>query len=278
MRWNKRYCSEECKLKCKINKIQLMCSGCGKEFEQFRWFKRKTNYCSTECYRSSTKLKEKRSCKVCAKEFWAKNFHVIKGFGIYCSRECQFKDYPKRIRKNCEFCGKFFSVQPSIQNKRNHCNKKCFDDSMRDYVTCNCRNCHVDFEIPRWELNRGRGTFCKYKCFIEFQGETYIEGKVRKILEKMKVEFIQEAKFNRFRIDFLVGKVAIECDGEYWHQSEYAKDRDSRKDKLLASLGYKIVRLAGKKINNSSENTLQKLIEKALSYSSKTKLINPEMN
>ena len=97
-----------------------MCSGCGKEFEQFRWFKRKTNYCSTECYRSSTKLKEKRSCKVCAKEFWAKNFHVIKGFGIYCSRECQFKDYPKRIRKNCEFCGKFFSVQPSIQNKRNH--------------------------------------------------------------------------------------------------------------------------------------------------------------
>lgn len=257
------FCSIACKGKSQEKRITLACDGCSRSFSIWPCFKRKNNYCSVTCYRDTTRRKEMRECKVCGKEFLAKSYLIKRGFGIFCSRECQHKTYPERVVKNCLNCDNQFSVWPSHAHLAKFCSKECADDFKRDYVDLVCKNCEKPFKIPRWELNRGRGTFCTRECFIKFNGESSLEEKMRKVLTKAKIKFLQEYKFGRFRADFLLTdlKTVVECDGEFWHMSSKAKSRDARKDEYLKKEGYKVIRMTGTNINNYSE---KKLIERIL--------------
>jgi very-short-patch-repair endonuclease len=133
---------------------------------------------------------------------------------------------------------------------------------MRDYVVCVCRNCHGNFDLPRWDLNRGRGTYCSRKCFVSYGGSSLLEIKMEKALILSKLKFEREVKFKRFHVDFLLEKykTAIECDGEYWHLIPKNIERDRRKDVLLQSLGYKVLRFTGNELDKLDENKLSKLL------------------
>lgn len=220
-----------------------------------------------KCYWDSTRLKKIRICKVCNKEFVAKNSLIMKGFGIFCSRRCQHKTYPKKVKKTCPQCKKVFLIPPSWDPVRTFCSKKCQDDSMRDYVSCVCRCCKKTFEIPRSDLNRGRGTYCSRRCFVSYQGSSLLELKMEKALTLAKLNFEREVKFKRFHVDFIIEKykTAIECDGEYWHLIPKIQERDKRKNILLESLGYKLLRFTGTEINKFSENNLSKILLQKLS-------------
>lgn len=248
---DRKFCSKKCKSLSQIKRIRLVCAGCGKEFLNLPYLKRKTNYCSMKCYWDSTRLKQKRVCKRCGKEFWADNSLIQKGFGLYCNRKCQFEDYPDRVHKICPQCGNEFEVPPSIDELRKFCSNKCRDSAVRDYVSRICRKCGKKFELPRSDLNRGRGNFCTFRCYLTYRGQSTLEEKMERALNLASIKFEREIKFKRFHVDFLIKdlKTVIECDGEYWHLMPIIQERDKRKDELLKNLGYKVLRFSGETIS-----------------------------
>ncbi len=261
-----KFCSRECKSKSQELKVGYICKGCGKLFKNWPCMKRKTNYCSISCYWNSTRTGQKRFCKVCNKVFTATGAQVRHGFGIFCSRKCQHKTYPDQVKKICPQCKKTYFVPPCWASKRNFCSKRCQDDSMRDYVPCVCKNCNKKFEIPRSDLNRGRGTYCSRKCFVSYKGSSLLELKMEKALTLAKIKFKREVKFKRFHVDFLLEKykTVIECDGEYWHLIPKIMERDKRKDILLQSLGFKVLRFTGSELKKLDESKLTSTIVQKL--------------
>lgn len=256
--WGKKFCSRECKSLSQIKRITLSCLGCDKNFQIKPYLKRKANFCSLRCYRDITKTKETRSCTICGNKFTATDSQIRDGFGIYCSRKCQHTTYPKQIKKICPNCQKVYWVPPCWAPKRTFCSKKCQDDSMRDYVSRICRHCKNEFELPRSDLDRGRGNFCTYRCYLTYRGPSLLEEKMERVLNFAGIKFEREIKFKRFHVDFLIRslKTVIECDGEYWHLMPKIQERDKRKDKLLKSLGYKIFRFSGHEIDKFTEKEL----------------------
>lgn len=255
-----KFCSRKCKSESQKKRIFVVCSGCKKQFSILPYLKRSTNYCSRDCYLNSTKEGEERFCRLCHNKFYAKGFLVKKGFGFFCSRECQLKAYPSKIRKYCLQCEKTIAVWPAKVKLVKFCSKKCRDDSMRDYISSLCRKCGKKFDLPRSDLNRGRGNFCSRQCYINYRGETSIEKKVRLCLEKARISYKQEAKIGYYRVDFLLPdlNVVVECDGVYWHKNSQLRDR--RKNSFLSHKGYRVVRISEEEINKSSGEILEKLL------------------
>lgn len=247
--------------------IVVKCDGCGILFSKMSYFERHFNYCSLDCYWNTTRRKQLRSCKVCGKEFWAKKPLIDKGFGIFCSRRCQHKTYPPKVKKKCIKCGKYVFVWPSHAKLTKYCSEKCRDDSRRDYVASVCRKCGKKFELPRSDWNRGRGNFCKYRCYLTYRGPSTLEEKMERVLNILGIKFEREIKFKRFHVDFLIDKLrlVIECDGEHWHMSPKIRDRDRRKELYLQSLGYRVLRFSGRQITNSPEVLLAKVVRKQIS-------------
>lgn len=242
----------KCSCTLKIRTI-LSCNYCKKEFLILPYLIRKTNYCSLKCYWIATDRKQQRICRLCNRKFYADNALIQKGFGFYCSRDCWFSLF-RQARQNikCIQCGRERSIFPALLKKNpKYCSKKCSDDFRRDYVSKVCKNCKKRFELPRTDLNRGRGLFCSRKCYKHFDGETSIERLIRLELQKLKEPFEQEWKIGRYYADFYLPErdLIIECDGEYWHSSQTVKLRDKRKDKFLRKQGYKIMRLTEGSIN-----------------------------
>ncbi len=163
-----------------------------------------------------------------------------------------FNQQKKKIE--CKQCGKEFKVIRAVYKKNpKYCSKKCKDNSELNRFILVCKGCGKEFEITPSDLNRGRGTFCTWKCFKKYKGESSLELIVRQQLEKLNEPFQQEMRVKRFRADFYLPNrnLIVECDGEYWHMSEKVKLRDQRKDKLLKIMGYDILRLSGQDIINS---------------------------
>lgn len=263
---DRKFCSRKCKSLSQIKRTILICNGCGKQFTIWPYLRRKTNYCSVKCYLDSTRRKHSAKCIVCDKDFLVKEYLVKKGFGFYCSRKCQHLAYPKQVKKTCPQCKKEFWVPPSWAPKRTFCSKKCQDDSMRDHVSSTCKKCGKTFELPRGDLKRGRGNFCTYRCYLTYRGPSTLEEKMEKALNLAGIKYEREVKFKRFHVDFLLreSETVIECDGEYWHLMPKIQDRDKRKNELLKSLGYKVLRFAGHEMAKLSEKQLSSEILNSL--------------
>ena len=65
-----------------------------------------------------------------------------------------------------------------------------------------------------------------------------------------------------FCVDFVLPEhnIIIECDGNYWHSSLCAKNRDKIKDKLLTSLGYQVCRFGEDSIKSNSLECIKGVI------------------
>lgn len=257
----KRY---KCKCSLKL-RVLLRCTYCKKSFLNFPYLIRKTNYCSLECYWTGTKKKKLKTCKLCGKKFLIKSYLVEQGFGFYCSKDCWFALFEQSKKKvKCKQCKKEFLVIRAVYKKHpKFCSKVCKDDFERDYVARICRGCKKGFELPRSQLNRGRGSFCTWECYKKFKGETTIERLVRLQLQKLKEPFQQEVRLGKFRADFYLPNrnIIIECDGKYWHGNVKAWERDKRKDNFLIQLGYQVVRFSEDKIRQHDWKNLEILLK-----------------
>ncbi len=258
-----KFCSCRCKNDSQKRIVVVSCANCGKEFSTKPYLKKSLNYCSRECYWDAARKKQERTCIVCGKKFKVKEYLVKQGFGKYCSRECQFAVYKKkRFRIVCKNCGKEFWLAPSVAKKKSFCSKQCKDDHERDYVTRICKNCKKKFLLPRWELEKGKGTFCSRECYYRFNGESSIEALMKRALEETNIDFEREVQIGKYCVDFLISgkKIVIECDGDYWHGRHQDKEKDKRRDEFLKAKGYLIYRFGESEIKTSAKGCVNRIL------------------
>lgn len=94
----------------------------------------------------------------------------------------------------------------------------------------------------RMWADRDEATKCRIISRVNtYNGPTSIELLVAQELFDRGISFEPEARIGWYRVDFLIGQLVIECDGEYWHP--VGNKRDARKDAYLERKGYVVVRL-----------------------------------
>lgn len=116
---------------------------------------------------------------------------------------------------------------------RKHCSEEC----RRPARVINCEECGDNFRVVPSDKNR---RFCSFACYRRSNSETRLEARIGAALQDLGVRFVREHRVGRYSVDFaVVGiKLAIEADGDYWHDAE----KDARRDKVLASMGWATVR------------------------------------
>jgi very-short-patch-repair endonuclease len=99
------------------------------------------------------------------------------------------------------------------------------------------------------------------------QRPTDLERIVQSWLDAAGLSYARQVVEDRWIIDFVVGRTAIECDGHVWHtdgdwQGYGRTERNMRKDAYLKALGYRVVRLSEKQIKNGRARAgLLKILE-----------------
>lgn len=81
---------------------------------------------------------------------------------------------------------------------------------------------------------------------------TYPEKVAFDWFTKQNYDFQHNKKIDRFYPDFVIDKIIVEIDGEYWHDENSDKERDL----ILSELGYKIYRI---KVKENIEDKLKEI-------------------
>lgn len=110
-----------------------------------------------------------------------------------------------------------------------------------------CKNCDKKL-TGRWK------NFCCRKCGSLYyirthHKETDIERKLRIWLESKNIKFATQQTVENITVpDFLIGKIALFADGEFWHDRPRRKYLDNRINIRLEKRGYKVLRYKGSDI------------------------------
>ena len=88
--------------------------------------------------------------------------------------------------------------------------------------------------------------------------KTSLEKAVEVLLTALKIEFIYQYPACGYLIDFYLPdyKIAVECDGTYWHSRPGSQDHDRRRDAILLQQGLRVVRLGESVICSLSPDDL----------------------
>ena len=135
-------------------------------------------------------------CNNCGKEFYAKTRRAR-----YCCKKCMDDAYEKKVKENkigsknkqivCVHCGKPFYVSQSRVNQSEkkgyeikYCSKSCHESDKNrtlhqpNYSKLNieriCKICGKPFLTRQYDIDKGNGIFCSYKC----AGESKQQGVV----------------------------------------------------------------------------------------------------
>ena len=233
-------------------KVKIQCVQCGKIFEtQGCWAKRGKKFCSVKCKNVYMEKYELQKCMTCGNEF--KPHQKNRKFcSLLCAYGVRTGDV-KHFNAECKYCGKGIRKKPS--KNAVYCSQECRKKDKRIYK--NCLNCGKEFFIVRSDPDTRN--FCSFVCYRKYKGESSIEKKFREELEKRNIFFNQEVKFGRYSIDFVVGNIAIELDGNYWHDKENVKKRDKLKEEKIIENNYKFLRFKEKDIKFDIEKCFRKL-------------------
>ncbi len=63
------------------------------------------------------------------------------------------------------------------------------------------------------------------------------------VLSKRDVSFRREAPVGRYRLDFLIGNIDLEIDGDQHYTDKRIVASDSRRDLFLSERGYRVIRI-----------------------------------
>lgn len=87
---------------------------------------------------------------------------------------------------------------------------------------------------------------------------TYPEKVALDYLVRNGVKFEHQKKIDKYYVDFCIGNVVIEIDGEQWHP--IGNERDAKRDKVLNGLGYIVFRIRSKeRIEDRLSDILSKI-------------------
>ena len=102
-----------------------------------------------------------------------------------------------------------------------------------------------------WHVNN---PFRKYR-------NTSIELKIEEELRRRNIDYQKQVPlFGVTIVDFLLrNKIAIYCDGDYWHNRPEVKVRDKRQNKILKENGFRIFRFSEHEINESPKRCIDQI-------------------
>jgi very-short-patch-repair endonuclease len=168
------------------------------------------------------------------------------------------------LDRTCEYCGQQFTVQkPSA--KQRFCSKACgyanrkgsnATNWLEDMPHMTCRVCGKNFRLPSKTI-KGKRYTCSYTCKNVWQ-KTHQKNKatnIEQVTEKALKErgWCYESQVglcNIVVVDFYLpnSKIAIFCDGDYWHSLPGKAKRDQRQTEILNQSGYTVYRFLGSEI------------------------------
>lgn len=122
----------------------------------------------------------------------------------------------------CEICGKKRLVRYSLQSRYRACSRACAA------------------EIGRRAWPRISSI---EKAMAKAFKEIGLSPEAQYPIDKLTVDFAFPEK-----------KLAIECDGTYWHGNKAQKHRDFKKDRVLKKFGWRIIRLSEDDIVSNSHD------------------------
>ena len=199
------------------------------------------------------------------------------GSGRFCSTKCArgFSTKAKRkeinekvsktlssppLIKKCKHCGCNFNA---TKKGKLFCSKSCSAKSRwkdKDYRKT-ISNHSKKRAIKRHLEGDPSFGWMKRSNLIPSYPETFFMG----LLEDNKIKYRREYKMGRYFIDFAImeKKIALEIDGAH-HQIKEVKEKDKRKDKFLNELGWTVIRIPWKGVQEANSQFNSFLIEAGL--------------
>ena len=236
---------------------------------------------------------DENKCHICGSMFASR-----KRGAKYCSRKCQVESLIRRnktlkgqrrveyIERVCPVCGKKRHIMPALHDKaERYCSRKCADIGHSQRMTADsnsnwkgglrsfvCAVCGKPYKVHLYRATHTSTRFCSRSCASVYN--------VRHNMKRagLDIEVIFEAELNRRCIkystqvligeaktvvDFVVGKTAIYCDGDYWHSFPKTIIRDAKQDQSLLEMGYSVFRFKGSEIKKD----IGKCVDKCFSQS-----------
>lgn len=280
----RRFCSiicarraiDEHKRQNKQEKPSQPCAQCGKPFVPRD---SKQRFCSRTCGNLSRRgERHERTCIVCGNTFTQARSELS---GKYCSRACSDsadKSAPRRlprIKKVCPFCNKEFETLP--YNETGCCSRTCAARHKaktvvgenhplhKPKVEMKCEVCGKVCQVKPSLVSRFRA--CSRRC-ASYLGKianpriSSIETAMLAALEARGLS--PQGQFSEvpFWIDiaFPSVKLAIECDGDYWHGNKRQQAKDRQKDHYLRRRGWHVLRITETEIKTDIDECVAKVI------------------
>ncbi|MDR3354087.1 MAG: DUF559 domain-containing protein [Synergistaceae bacterium] len=98
---------------------------------------------------------------------------------------------------------------------------------------------------------------------VEARAGSPFEESVGKSLIAAGYSITQQYEVGAYRIDMVVScgkkKVALECDGEAWHSSEYQIRSDMERQAILERIGWQFIRIRGSEYYRDPDKTMQRV-------------------
>lgn len=266
-----KYCCKKCaEIGTRKKRTEIICAVCKKSFWVVPSKLKHATVCSANCrnrYRKDSRRAE-LICTYC-KNIYSLPFSSAKT-SKFCSKIC--KDAKARENgedRNCLHCGKLFHASPNRLKRGKFCSVQCDSDYARAqpeyqiprrvrWRNCptTCLHCGKTYFVYNYELKTTK--YCSRECLnrstLNFVSS--IEKTMKAKLEEKGYYPIDQYKLGKYTIDlaFPDQKLAVECDGDYWHNLPAAKEKDARKDKFLNEKGWQVLRLKEHEINGDVES------------------------
>lgn len=265
--------------------------GKSKTVKRTYYNKSKRHFCSVKCarnfeYPETNTIRTTIICLSCGKEKFVKYSPNSRPIPKFCSRSCTNKFYKignkntakEKIYLTCAVCGKEMVTNPARKLTKKYCSYKCLgvgngtkrkttnEQKVKNgtMVLRTCKYCEKEFYIHTCKVNRidqNAGIFCSRSCTRMYNNQLYNQNKpptsieltIQNKLMEFGISHTTQLRQYIYLIDIAIEnhKIAIECDGDYWHSLPKAKERDKRKDKYLKSKGWKVIRFSETNINNN---------------------------
>lgn len=241
----RKFCSVTCSNKHQTVVRSTRCRRCDSPVKSYDRSPR--SYCSVACYNADrAAVFVTKTCPQCGALFSVSK-KIAHRYTV-CGAKCKSVELGDTA---CERCGVTFRT--NLTRPQKYCSERCY----RPPVYQACDNCGKRYRVKPTQAGVRR--FCSFACWRKHNGETTLEAQVRCALEELAIPFEQERRCGRYSIDFalLLLGVALEVDGEYWHQDS---KRDARKDAALRKRGWRIARVKESEVLEARD--LPKLLKK----------------
>jgi len=204
------------------------------------------------------------TCIWCQSQFILPERRIREGrAGKFCKITCyhEYKRKYKTVSHVCKSCSKQFSIPVSEERKGGgkFCSWKCRTRK----VTLYCEMCGKTMEKHPSDLRYFANRFCSQPCYKKTTVSSQ-ELKLKAALDERRIDHIHQAPIAWFVVDFIIGNVAVEVDGRYWHSERFplTLTKDRRKKTYLRKMGYTVLTLTDEQVDTDLQGCIDSIASK----------------